>query len=122
MDPLDKIDLLEKFAAFDEVYVPKIVAELNGQYVKLARIRGPYVWHRHDHEDEAFLVIRGRLRIDFRDRTVELDAGQMIVVPRGVEHRPDADDEALVMLFEPQSTLNTGNVEHAYTKRQLDWV
>jgi len=119
---LDKIDLLEKFAAFDEVYVPKIVAELNGQYVKLARIRGPYVWHRHDHEDEAFLVIRGRLRIDFRDRTVELDAGQMIVVPRGVEHRPDADDEALVMLFEPQSTLNTGNVEHAYTKRQLDWV
>jgi len=122
MDPLDKIDLLEKFAAFDEVYVPKIVAELNGQYVKLARIRGPYVWHRHDHEDEAFLVIRGRLRIDFRDRTVELDPGQMIVVPRGVEHRPDADDEALVMLFEPQSTLNTGNVEHAYTKRQLDWV
>jgi mannose-6-phosphate isomerase-like protein (cupin superfamily) len=119
---VETIDLMQKFARFDEVYVPKIVAELNGQYVKLARIQGPYVWHRHENEDELFLVVRGTLRIEFRDRTETLTQGQLIVVPKGVEHRPDADDEALVLLFEPKATINTGNVVHDYTKTELDWV
>jgi len=104
------IDLREKFAAIDEHWSPRIVAELNGQHVKLVKFRGEFVWHHHDHEDELFLVHRGRFRMEFRDRTVELGPGEMIVVPRGVEHRPVADEEVEVVLFEPAGTLNTGNV------------
>jgi len=104
------IDLREKFAAIDEHWSPRIVAELNGQHVKLVKFRGEFVWHHHDHEDELFLVHRGRFRMEFRDRTVELGPGEMIVVPRGVEHRPVADHEVEVVLFEPAGTLNTGNV------------
>jgi mannose-6-phosphate isomerase-like protein (cupin superfamily) len=104
------IDLREKFAAIDEHWSPRIVAELNGQHVKLVKFRGEFVWHHHDHEDELFLVHRGRFRMEFRDRTVDLGPGEMIVVPRGVEHRPVADEEVEVVLFEPAGTLNTGNV------------
>jgi len=104
------IDLREKFAAIDEHWSPRIVAELNGQHVKLVKFRGEFVWHHHDHEDELFLVHRGRFRMEFRDRTVDLGPGEMIVVPRGVEHRPVADHEVEVVLFEPAGTLNTGNV------------
>jgi mannose-6-phosphate isomerase-like protein (cupin superfamily) len=104
------IDLREKFAAFDEQWSPRIVAELNGQHVKLVKLLGEFVWHHHDLEDELFLVHRGRLRIEFRDHVVELGPGEMIVVPRGVEHRPVAEEEVEVMLFEPAGTLNTGNV------------
>ena len=104
------IDLREKFAAIDEHWSPRIVAELNGQHVKLVKFRGEFVWHHHDHEDELFLVHRGRFRMEFRDRTVHLGPGEMIVVPRGVEHRPVADHEVEVVLFEPAGTLNTGNV------------
>ena len=104
------IDLREKFAAIDEHWSPRIVAELNGQHVKLVKFRGEFVWHHHDREDEMFLVHRGRFRMEFRDRTVDLGPGEMIVVPRGVEHRPVADDEVEVVLFEPAGTLNTGNV------------
>lgn len=104
------IDLREKFATFDEHWSPRIVAELNGQQVKLVKFRGAFVWHHHDREDELFLVHRGRFRMEFRDRTVELGPGGMLVVPRGVEHRPVADDEVEVVLFEPAGTLNTGNV------------
>lgn len=104
------IDLREKFAAVDEHWSPRIVAELNGQHVKLVKFRGEFVWHHHDHEDELFLVHRGRFRMEFRDRTVDLGPGEMIVVPRGVEHRPVADEEVEVVLFEPAGTLNTGNV------------
>jgi mannose-6-phosphate isomerase-like protein (cupin superfamily) len=117
---MEKVNLREKFARFDEVYDPKIVAELNGQYMKLVRFRGPYVWHDHENEDELFLVIEGRLRIDFRDRSVELGPGEFLVVPRGVEHRPDADEEALVLLFEPKATVNTGRVRHAWTKKEAE--
>lgn len=104
------IDLREKFAAIDEHWSPRIVAELNGQHVKLVKFRGEFVWHHHDHEDELFLVHRGRFRMEFRDRTVDLGPGEMIVVPRGIEHRPVADEEVEVVLFEPAGTLNTGNV------------
>ena len=104
------IDLREKFAAIDEHWSPRIVAELNGQHVKLVKFRGEFVWHHHDHEDELFLVHRGRFRMEFRDRAVDLGPGDMIVVPRGVEHRPVADEEVEVVLFEPAGTLNTGNV------------
>jgi mannose-6-phosphate isomerase-like protein (cupin superfamily) len=104
------IDLREKFAAIDEHWSPRIIAELNGQHVKLVKFRGEFVWHHHDHEDELFFVHRGRFRMEFRDRTVELGPGELIVVPRGVEHRPVADDEVEVVLFEPAGTLNTGNV------------
>ncbi|HEY7408973.1 MAG TPA: cupin domain-containing protein [Gemmatimonadaceae bacterium] len=107
---MDGIDLREKFASFDEHWSPRIVAELNGQHVKLVKFRGAFVWHHHEHEDELFLVHRGRFRMEFRDRSVDLGPGEMIVVPRGVEHRPVADEEVEVMLFEPAGTLNTGNV------------
>lgn len=107
---MDGIDLREKFASFDEHWSPRIVAELNGQHVKLVKFRGAFVWHHHEHEDELFLVHRGRFRMEFRDRAVDLGPGEMIVVPRGVEHRPVADEEVEVMLFEPAGTLNTGNV------------
>lgn len=112
---MNGIDLREKFATFSEYWSPRIVAELNGQHVKLARIRGEFIWHHHDHEDELFLVHRGHLRMEFRDRVVELGPGQMIVVPRGVEHRPVADEETEIVLFEPAGTLNTGNVTNERT-------
>lgn len=112
---MDRIRLTDKFAAFTERWTPKIVAELNGQHVKLSKVQGEFVWHHHEHEDELFLVHRGHLRMEFRDRTVELSAGDMLVVPRGVEHRPVADEEVEVLLFEPAGTLNTGSAGGART-------
>ena len=107
---MNTIDLREKFAAFSEHWSPRIVAELNGQHVKLVKLLGEFVWHHHDEADELFLVHRGRLVMEFRDGVVELEAGEMIVVPRGVEHRPVAPEEVEVILFEPAGTLNTGNL------------
>lgn len=112
---MNAIDLREKFAAFSEHWSPRIVAELNGQHVKLVKLRGEFVWHHHDHEDELFLVHRGRLLMEFREGVVELQAGEMIVVPRGVEHRPVAPEEVEVILFEPAGTLNTGNLVNERT-------
>ena len=103
------INLAEKFAQFSEHWSPKIVAALNGQHVKLVKFRGEFVWHHHEHEDELFLVVRGSFRMEFRDRTETINEGEVIVVPRGVEHRPVADHEVCVMLFEPAGTLNTGS-------------
>ena len=103
------INLAEKFAQFSEHWSPKIVAGLNGQEVKLVKFQGEFVWHQHEREDELFLVVRGTFRMEFRDRSVTLSEGEMIVVPRGVEHRPVADAEVWVLLFEPANTLNTGN-------------
>jgi mannose-6-phosphate isomerase-like protein (cupin superfamily) len=105
-----KVNLAEKFAQFSEHWSPKVVGELNGQHVKLSKFRGAFVWHHHEHEDELFLVHRGKFRMEFRDRTVELAPGDFLIVPRGVEHRPVADEEVEVVLFEPAGTLNTGNV------------
>jgi mannose-6-phosphate isomerase-like protein (cupin superfamily) len=104
-----KISLDSAFATFTDHVSPRIAAELNGQHVKLVRFAGPFVWHSHPHEDEMFFIWRGSMRMEFRERTVVLEAGDMLVVPRGVEHRPDADAEVLVVLFEPAGTLNTGD-------------
>ena len=112
---MDRINLAEKFSRFSDHWSPKIVGELNGQQVKLVKFQGAFVWHHHDDEDELFLVHRGRFRMEFRDRTVELSAGDFLIVPRGVEHRPVADEEVEVVLFEPAGVLNTGNVRDART-------
>ena len=112
---MDKVNLAEKLALFDDYWTPRIVAELNGQHVKVVKLKGPFVWHQHAGEDELFLVVRGRLRMEFRDRAVELGEGELIVIPRGVEHRPVAEAEVAVLLFEPASTLNTGDVRNERT-------
>jgi mannose-6-phosphate isomerase-like protein (cupin superfamily) len=112
---MDKVTLTSKFASFTEHWSPKIVGELNGQHVKLVKFVGEFVWHHHDHEDEMFLVHRGRFRMELRDREIELRAGDFLIVPRGVEHRPVADEEVEVILFEPAGTLNTGNVQSERT-------
>jgi mannose-6-phosphate isomerase-like protein (cupin superfamily) len=119
---MDKINLADKLASFGEQWSPRIIAELNGQHVKLVKVQGTFVWHHHDAEDELFLVLSGRLRMDFRDREIWLDAGDAIVVPHGVEHRPHADEEAAVLLFEPASTLNTGNVRNERTVDHLERI
>ncbi len=119
---MEKVNLREKFSLFSEHWKPKIVGELNGQQVKLAKFKGPFVWHHHDSEDELFLVVKGRFRMEFRDRSVWLEEGELLVVPRGVEHRPVADQEAHVLLFEPASTLNTGNVRDEFTVTALDRI
>ncbi|HWQ35988.1 MAG TPA: cupin domain-containing protein [Blastocatellia bacterium] len=112
---MDKISIAHKLSLFTDHWKPKLVGELNGQHVKLVKFQGPFVWHQHEHEDEMFLVVRGRFRMEFRDREVWLEEGEFIIVPRGVEHRPVADEEVCVMLFEPAGTVNTGNVEHELT-------
>ena len=112
---MEKIRLTSKFASFSDHWSPKIVGELNGQHVKVVKFVGEFVWHHHDHEDEMFLVYRGRFRIELRDRTIELEAGDFVIVPRGVDHRPVADEEVEVVLFEPAGTSNTGNVRNERT-------
>jgi mannose-6-phosphate isomerase-like protein (cupin superfamily) len=122
LDSVEKVNIAEKLALFSEQWSPKIVGELNGQHVKLVKFIGEFVWHHHDEEDEMFLVIEGRFRMEFRNREVWIDEGEFIVVPRGVEHRPVAEEEVSVMLFEPASTLNTGNVSDEMTVTELDRI
>ena len=117
---VDKVNLADKLALFSDHWSPKIVGELNGQHVKLVKLSGPFTWHHHDAEDELFLVVKGRFRMEFRDRAVLLEAGELLIVPKGVEHRPVADEEAHVLLFEPATTLNTGNVHNERTVETLD--
>lgn len=117
---MEKINLDQKLSLFSDHWNPRIVGELNGQHVKLAKLKGEFVWHHHEHEDELFYVVKGKLRMEFRDKTVEMESGEMIVVPKGVEHKPVADEEVHVMLFEPASTLNTGNVENERTRKELE--
>jgi mannose-6-phosphate isomerase-like protein (cupin superfamily) len=112
---LEKIRLADTFAAFDERWSPKIVAELNDAHVKVVKLEGEFVWHHHDDEDELFLVVAGRLRMELRDGDVVLEPGELLVVPRGVEHRPVAEEETHVVLVEPKTTLNTGNVRSGRT-------
>lgn len=112
---VSKVNLAGKFAGFHDHWSPKIVGELNGQHVKLVKFRGEFVWHHHDLEDELFLVVKGRFRMEFPDRHVWLEEGEFLIVPRGVEHRPVADEEVHVLLFEPATTLNTGNVRDERT-------
>jgi len=119
---MQRVDLAENFRRIPDHWAPRIVGELNGQHVKLARLLGEFVWHRHEHEDELFLVVAGVLRMQFRDREVRLGPGQFLIVPRGVEHRPVADDEVQVLLFEPAGTLNTGDVRDARTVERPEWL
>ena len=118
----DTVRLADKLAQFSEYWSPKIVGELNGQLVKVVKFHGPFVWHHHDQEDELFYVVRGRFRMEFRDRHVWVEQGAFIIVPRGVEHRPVADEPVEVMLFEPATTLNTGNVRNERTRDTLDRI
>ena len=119
---MEKVNIAEKLSLNDDHYVPRIVGELNGQYVKVVKFLGPFVWHHHENEDEMFLVIRGNLRMELRDRVIDLEPGEFLIVPRGVEHRPVAEEEVHVVLFEPASTLNTGNTRSEMTREQLERV
>jgi mannose-6-phosphate isomerase-like protein (cupin superfamily) len=120
---MDKINLSDKLALINEHWKPHIVGDLNNQQVKLVKFQGPFTWHHHDNEDELFLVIKGKFRMEYRDASGEqamwIEPGEMVIVPRGVEHRPVADEEAQVLLFEPATTLNTGNVENELTVHNL---
>ncbi len=117
---LEKVNLARKFAAFSEHWSPRIVGELNGQQVKLAKLLGTFDWHHHEEEDELFLVVKGSLTLRLRDGDVVLNEGEFFIVPRGVEHQPVAEEEAHVVLFEPASTLNTGNLRNERTRTELE--
>ena len=119
---MEKINLSEKLALFQDYWSPKILGELNGQHVKIAKFKGEFIWHKHDHEDELFYIIDGILKIEFRDKTVELHPGEFVIVPRGIEHKPVAESEVSVLLFEPATTLNTGNVTNELTKKELSKI
>ncbi len=119
---MEKVNLEQKLSLFSEHWSPKIVGELNGQHVKLAKLKGEFVWHKHDHEDELFFVIKGSFKMEYRDRTVVINENEFLIVPKGVEHRPVAVEEVSIMLFEPASTLNTGDAESELTKHILDRI
>ncbi len=119
---MEKVNIAEKLALFSEHWSPKIIGQLNGQHVKLAKLQGEFIWHKHDHEDELFFVLKGSFDMEYRDRTVTMHENEFIIVPRGVEHRPVAKEEVSILLFEPATTLNTGNVENERTKAVLDWI
>ena len=119
---MQRVNLAEKLALFSDYWSPRIVGELNGQHVKLARLRGAFIWHHHEGEDELFLVLKGRLRMEFRDGAVELEEGEFLIVPRGVEHRPVADEEVQILLFEPAGTVNTGSAGGERTRTGLERI
>ena len=119
---MNKINLTEKFGLFSEYWSPKIAGELNGSYIKLAKLKGEFDWHHHENEEEMFLVVKGELIIKFRDEDIAINAGEFIVIPRGVEHLPVAPEEVHVMLIEPKETLNTGNIINEKTKQVIDWI
>jgi mannose-6-phosphate isomerase-like protein (cupin superfamily) len=119
---MDKVNLAQKFGQFSEYWSPKIAGELNGMHVKLVKVKGEFTWHHHENEDELFLVVKGSLLIRLRGRDVLLEEGEFFIVPRGVEHMPVAEEEAHVLLLEPVTTLNTGNVRNEKTVTDLDRV
>lgn len=119
---MEVINIKEKFEKFSDHFNPRIIAELNSQQIKLAKFKGEFIWHSHKDEDEMFLVIKGRFYMDLRDKTLELGEGDMIVVPKGIEHRPRAEEEVHVMLFEPVKTINTGEIESYLTKINPEWI
>jgi mannose-6-phosphate isomerase-like protein (cupin superfamily) len=116
---MEKVNLQEKFSLFSDHFKPRIAGEMNGQQVKLVKFDGPFVWHHHEIEDELFLVVKGRFRMEFRDRHVWIEKGEFLIVPHGVEHRPVAEEEVHVLLFEPAATINTGNVQNDLTVEAL---
>lgn len=123
---MHKVNLKEKLALVKDHWNPRITGELNGQHLKLVKFQGPFTWHHHENEDEMFFVVKGRFRMDYREDEREceewIETGEFIIVPRGVEHRPFAEEEAEVLLFEPASTLNTGNIENDFTRKNLQQV
>jgi len=119
---MNKVSIQQKLSLFSDHWNPRIVGELNGQHVKLAKLKGEFVWHKHDKEDELFLVVDGCLIIEFRDKTIELNPNEFLVVPAGVEHRPIAKEEVSVLLFEPASTVNTGDSGGDLTRDKLEWI
>lgn len=124
MQQIESINILQKFSLFDKLFTPHIIGELNGQHVKLSKMKNEFVWHSHENEDELFMVFRGTLLMDFRDgRTVQVKEGEILIVPKGVEHRPHTNGEVVFnLLFEPKATLNTGNVENEMTVSEPDWI
>ncbi|MBK9730906.1 MAG: cupin domain-containing protein [Chitinophagaceae bacterium] len=126
---MNKIDLSGKLSLFNDHWNPRIIDELNENYIKLVKLQGDFIWHSHDHEDELFVVLKGKLLMDFRDetnesgiRTVEINEGEIIVVPKRMEHRPHSDDEVHIMLIEPKSVVNTGETENELTRKELDRI
>jgi len=124
---MQKINLQQKLSLINDYWNPRIAGELNGQYIKLVKFQGPFTWHHHDNEDELFMVVQGRFRMDYRDGTDSdqstwIEQGEMIIVPRGVEHCPVAEEECQVLLFEPASTLNTGDKENEFTRKTLEQI
>lgn len=116
---MEKVNLAEKLSQFSDYFNPRIVGELNGQQVKLVKFKGEFIWHHHEHEDELFYVAKGSFDMHFRDKVVTIHEGEFIIVPHGIEHKPVAEQEVEIMLFEPATTLNTGNTENEFTKRNL---
>ena len=124
---MDKINLQQKLSLINDYWNPRIAGELNGQQVKLVKFKGPFTWHHHEREDELFMVVQGRFKMEYRDdsgneQATWIEPGEMIIVPRGKEHRPVAEEECHVLLFEPATTLNTGNKENEFTKKQLSTI
>lgn len=119
---MEKVNLSEKLSLFSEHWSPKIAGELNGQQVKLVKFKGEFVWHHHDNEDELFYVVKGSFDMHLRNKVITLNEGEFIIIPKGVEHKPVADEEVEVMLFEPATTLNTGNTENELTKKKLQHI
>ena len=124
MKKIQSINLMSKFSLFDEKWTPKIIGELNNQYVKLCKLEGEFVWHSHENEDELFMVFKGKLLMDFRDgRTVEVNEGEILIVPKGVEHKPHTNGDLVFnLLFEPKTTKHTGDVNSTLTVKKLDWI
>ncbi|HLJ32756.1 MAG TPA: cupin domain-containing protein [Ktedonobacteraceae bacterium] len=119
---MEAVNLSEKFGLFSDYWSPKIAGELNDSYLKLVKLKGEFVWHHHEHEDELFLVVKGRLLIRLRDRDIWLNEGEFVVIPKGVEHLPVAEEEVHVLLLEPKTTLNTGNIENERTVADAQWI
>lgn len=117
---MQKVNIEEKLAHFTDYFNPRIIGELNGQQVKAVKVKGEFIWHKHDHEDELFLVIKGVLKMEFRDKILEISEGEFIIVPRGIEHKPSAKEEVHLLLFEPDTTLNTGDITHNLTRPVLE--
>lgn len=120
---INEINIHEKFDQITEYWTPKIVGELNGQYIKLAKVKGEFVWHSHQEEDELFMIIKGTLIMDFRDKTTVSKTGEILIIPKGVEHRPRTENEEVwIMLFEPKATKHTGEIKYEKTVENLDWI
>jgi mannose-6-phosphate isomerase-like protein (cupin superfamily) len=119
---MEVINVKEKFGLFSDQWSPKVIGELNGQHVKLAKVEGEFVWHSHEHEDELFYIMKGTLIMELRDKTLTLNEGEMCIIPKGVEHRPIAKEEVWIMLFEPAQIKHTGEVQHELTVEKYDWI